>query len=234
MSLVEDLLSSSWVEFTAGLLGGGRRSMWVARLVDAATANKYDLVIFDVGPSLGALNRTVLLGSDGFVTPMAADLFSLYALDNIGNWISSWFRDYQRGYESAKGLHEEIEEYGLVWEPPIINGFLGYTVQQYVTKAMGGESRNVNAYERYRRQIPQRAEVLTSFSYELARNLDLGLVPNMFSMIPLAQAVHAPIRDLTTADGVRGAQVSQQARYVDRLDEIADRLIANMGLRSQK
>lgn len=232
MSMVEDRLSSSWIEFQAGDTGGARRSMWAGVLVAAA---EYDLVIFDVGPSLGALNRTVLLGSDAFVTPMAADLFSLYALDNISEWIRAWTKDYQRGYESVRDRGEIDPEDAclrLTPTPRVSRGWIGYTVQQYVTKAMGGGSRTVNAYEKYRRQVPGRAEALATISYPSARNHNLGVVPNMFSMVPLAQAAHAPIRELTPSDGVRGAQGNQQRRYVQRLEEIAEKLIRNTGLKA--
>lgn len=228
MSMVEDRLSSSWLDFQAGDPGGARRSMWSSGLVAAA---RYDLVVFDVGPSLGALNRTVLLGSDAFVTPMAADLFSLYALDNISEWVRAWTRDYHRGYQTLTEREEfDPEDARLKSEPSVSSGWIGYTVQQYVTKAMRGSSRSVNAYERYRRQIPDRAETLSAISYPNVEDHDLGVVPNMFSMVPLAQAVHAPIRDLTPADGLRGAQANQQERYVQRLEEIANRLIVNTGL----
>jgi cellulose biosynthesis protein BcsQ len=228
LSTVEDRLSSSWVDFRAGDLGGARRSVWAGALVDAAD---YDLVVFDVGPSLGALNRSVLLGSDVFVTPMAADLFSLYALDNISDWINTWGRDYRRGYDALVERDEfEVEEYGLTSSPRVYQAFAGYTVQQYVTKAMGTEYRSVNAYDRYKRQIPERAAALAKFLCPTATDPNLGVVPNMFSMVPLAQAVHAPIRDLKIGDGLRGAQVSQQARYLERLEEIAHRLAQNIGL----
>jgi len=229
MALVEDRLSTAWGDFLAGDPGAARRSMWVATLVANAA---YDLVIFDVGPSLGALNRTVLLGSDGFVTPMSADLFSLYALDNISSWMHSWLRDYQRAYRSTIEKEPESSELlDLGEDPPIIGGFLGYTVQQYVSKSMrGGSSRKVNAYERYRRQIPDRAQELKDFSTSDIQQFDLGVVPNMFSMVPLAQTVHSPIRDLTNSDGVRGAQASQHQRYVARLNEISSRLVENIQL----
>jgi hypothetical protein len=42
----------------------------------------------------------------------------------------------------------------------------------------------------------------------------------MFSMIPLAQSSHAPIADLGREDGLRGAQFSQQERYVEQLEGI--------------
>ena len=50
----------------------------------------------------------------------------------------------------------------------------------------------------------------------------------MFSMIPLAQSVHAPIMSLTSNDGIRGAQVSQQARYAAQLEEIFGRVSSRL------
>jgi cellulose biosynthesis protein BcsQ len=228
MATVEDRLSASWIDFQAGDLGGGRRSLWVSELVSAA---HHQVVVFDVGPSLGALNRCVLLGSDYCITPRAADLFSLYALDNIGDSIKTWAKDYRRGYASLRERSEfEPEAWGLQEEPRTSRAFAGYTVQQYVTKNMGGRYRTVNAYDRYRRQIPERAEVLTEIRAPEAQDLELGVVPNMFSMVPLAQAAHAPIRDLLPSDGLRGAQVNQQARYSEKLEQIALRLMQNVGL----
>lgn len=231
LSAVEDRLSSSWGDFIRGDVGGARRSLWARSLVRAA--DKYDLVLFDLGPSLGALNRSVLLGSDTFVTPTAADLFSLYALDNIGDWMKAWTRDYRRGHVALEDQEEfDLLELGLSATPEVAQGYLGYTVQQYVTKNTGGRLRSVNAYDRYRRQVPERARSLAymQFHPEADLDLDLGLVPNMFSMVPLAQSVHAPIRELSTTDGLRGAQVTQQKKYVDRLSRIASRLVENTGL----
>ncbi|MCE5359428.1 MAG: ParA family protein [Acidithiobacillus sp.] len=229
LSMVEDRLSSSWIDFRGGDPGGARRSMWASFLVEAAVEAGYELVVFDVGPSLGALNRCVLLGSERFVTPMAADLFSLYALDNIGEWIRSWTRDYSRGYDSLYERAEiELEKFHISRTPKTEHAFAGYTVQQYVTKRMGGLYRTVNAYDRYRKQIPDRANALASLRAPGVTNIELGLVPNMFSMIPLAQSVHSPIFGLTSADGLRGAQVSQQARYAEKLEEIARALLRNL------
>jgi cellulose biosynthesis protein BcsQ len=230
LSMVEDRLSASWIDFRGGDPGGARRSMWASTLISNST---YDYIIFDVGPSLGALNRCILLGSDRFVTPMAADLFSLYALDNIAEWIASWTREYERGFESLTERGEmNPSDWGICGEPRSKSAFAGYTVQQYVTKNSGGELRSVNAYDRYRRQIPERAEALSSLMAPGISDFDLGLVPNMFSMVPLAQTAHAPIRDLTPSDGLRGAQVNQQARYAEKLDDIASRLLENLGRRA--
>jgi cellulose biosynthesis protein BcsQ len=227
LALLEDTFSSSWEAFQTGDLGGARRTHWVNQLI--ATASGYDIVMIDVGPSLGALNRTVLIGSDYFVTPTAADLFSLFALENIGEWIQTWSKRYARGVEQVKEAFPEEAEETLPKYGGLNATYLGYTIQQYVTKARGGELRDVHAYDRYKRQIPTKAKRLatavgTPVKSSRVDRLSLGIVPHMFSMVPLAQAHHAPIASLTQADGLRGAQFSQQSRYAEQLDEIGRRL----------
>lgn len=228
LSVIEDRLSASWVDFKAGDLGAARRSLWMASLVQSVS---YDLVFFDMGPSLGALNRTVLLGCDRFVTPMAADLFSLYALDNIHEWVNGWIKDYSRGMdELVRGFPDELDEFRLPQEPALVNGFAGYTVQQYVSRSSGSEVRHVRAYEQYKARIPKRVKPLMSWASRPSMDPNLGLVPNMFSMVPLAQAAHAPIIDLKSSDGLRGAQVSQNQKYASQLRGIADRFARNLGV----
>lgn len=228
LSVVEDLLSTSWGEFLGKRLGGLRRSLWVRQLT-SQLENDYDYLVFDLGPSLGALNRSVLMGCDYFVTPVAADLFSLYALENIGDWVRGWIDEYHEAEAKLSAL-QDVTEYRIPKRLPIARGWAGYSVQQYVAKTTGGKIRGVKSYERYREQIPSRAARLTSLAAPAMVRPELGIVPNMFSMVPLAQTAHAPIAGLRTTDGVRGAQVTQQARYVEQLDEMFQRLTRNIGL----
>lgn len=226
LALLEDTFSSSWEAFQTGDLGGARRTHWVSQLV--ASARGYDIVIIDVGPSLGALNRTVLIGTDFFVTPTAADLFSLFALDNIGEWIKTWSRKYDRAVEEVtESFPREASEIFSRSDAELGATYLGYTIQQYVTKADKGKLRDLNAYDRYKRQIPAKAKKLATVvgtEVKQTEELDLGIVPHMFSMVPLAQARHAPIASLTQSDGLRGAQFSQQSRYAEQLENIGSRL----------
>jgi cellulose biosynthesis protein BcsQ len=220
LSIIEDTLGQSWADFGSGRAGGARRTAWV-RALRAELDTTYDVIVIDASPSLGAINRAALIGADYFTTPMSADLFSLYALDNIAGWLHRWLGVYDNSRRSAE---RELDSTGFADLLPerlqISRGFIGYTVQQYVSRTSGGEVRKVKAYDQHRAEIPSHAEELEELSEFEVDELELGTVPNMFSMIPLAQSVHAPIDSLTTADGLRGAQVSQQARYAEQLEEI--------------
>lgn len=216
LSIFEDILSDAWGRFRGGEPAGARRTMWLHSL-RAEIGDQYEVIVIDVSPSLGAINRSALVGSDSFVTPMAPDLFSLYALDNITFWFQRWLGEYDLGRSQAQEALESIDFAHVLPDPlPIRHGFIGYTVQQYVSRASGGEIRRIEAYDKHRRAIPKRAERLIELS-RLEDNIDLGTVPNMFSMIPLAQSSHAPMSDLKREDGLRGAQFSQQERYVEQL-----------------
>ena len=57
---------------------------------EAAKRFDADLILFDVGPNLGAINRSVLLGSNHVVVPLGADLFSLQGLRNLGPTLRDW------------------------------------------------------------------------------------------------------------------------------------------------
>jgi hypothetical protein len=53
-----------------------------------------ELVLIDVGPNLGAINRAALIASDDVCVPLAPDLYSLQGLKNPGpalmGWRSTW------------------------------------------------------------------------------------------------------------------------------------------------
>jgi cellulose biosynthesis protein BcsQ len=101
LSIVEDTLSQAWSEAAGGKIGGLRKSNWCAALC-TSLANRYDTVFFDIGPSLGSLNRTVLLGMQYFVSPMGADLFSIFGVRNIAEWLTHWLNVYGTGFDLSE------------------------------------------------------------------------------------------------------------------------------------
>lgn len=232
LALLEDVLSESWGQFAGGILGAARRTHWVAQLVAAAD---YDLVVFDVGPSLGALNRSVLIGSDMFITPVAPDLFSLYSFDNLATWFNKWGKTYERAVFATHSENEDVPLAPLMMSESgnVRVAFGGYTTQEYLTKYTEGKARSVLAYDKYKVQIPSKANALAQSLQSPELNLDLGVVPYMFSMVPLAQSAHAPISELKGSDGLNGAQFNQQSRYSKKLATIGDRLAAHLGLTAE-
>ena len=233
-STIEDKLSEAWWGATGGDLGGIRKTNWCVTLCRALQRD-YDVAFFDLGPSLGSINRSVLLGSDFFVSPMGCDIFSIIGIRNIADWLHQWIDLYKEGVKLCeKRTPNALTPYDIRSSVGVEHGFAGFTIQQYITKSKGGVRQPTKAFE----------HILQNFSGEVEKHLGphfaptvsvasmkLGDVPNMFSLIPLAQSVSAPIRELASADGLVGSQYRQAADYALVLDTLAANLARNLGLR---
>jgi len=228
-SLFEDPLSTAWTELPSGKAGGFRVSNWLRSYL-ANFENDYDLVLIDVSPSLGALNRSALLSCNYFITPLGADAFSLLGLRNISRWMTGWIDYYEIGLEQSERLNSgALEKFNIPKDIRVKDGFIGYTLQQYIAKSKAGERRPTKAYERILSDIPNEVEIfLKNFKHDKELDPHLGDVPNLYSLIPLAQSANAPIIALKAKDGLVGSQFSQAAEYrkiIGNLaSEIADRI----------
>lgn len=197
LALTEDLLASDWGGARAGDVRGIRTNLVFTELL--SRLQDYDLVFFDVSPSLGAINRAILLSVDYFVSPMSIDIFSLKAFENIAKWIDDWERDWDNGINNVKDKSRlpEFQTNEAI--------FLGYVTQQYLAKKDAtGTRRAVQAYENIRKNID--GVIDASFSDRVGgKPYQLGTVPNLFSLIPMSQSRHKPVFELTASDGIVGA-----------------------------
>lgn len=219
-SLFEDQLSQAWTDIPSGKAGGFRITNWLRSYL-AGYRSQYDIVFVDVSPSLGALNRSVLLSCDSFVTPLGADAFSLLGVRNISRWITGWIEYYTVALEQSERLNPgALERFNVPKDIYIKDGYIGYTLQQYIAKSKEGIRRPTKAYERILEDIPSEVnEYLSKFSgYQLNH---LGDVPNLYSLIPLAQNVNAPIISLKAKDGLVGSQFSQSSAYKKIIGDLA-------------
>jgi len=233
LSIIEDLLSSYWRETTAGDIGGIRKTNWFTSL-GKSQIDQYDAIFIDLGPSLGSLNRSVLLGSDYFVTPMGADIFSLIGLRNISDWLAQWIQLYKNGIDTCDRRFEgQIEKYPIKRNISIESGFVGYTIQAYIAKSLQGKRRPTDAFERILSHFPDEIQKnLGKYIYPgvSAANIKLGEVPNMYSLIPLAQNASSPIGSLKPRDGIVGAHYLQVDKYQVILNNVASALAKNIKL----
>jgi cellulose biosynthesis protein BcsQ len=148
LSLREDLLARDWSQAIGGDTRGLRTSYVFSELL--TRCGDYDYVFFDVGPSLGAINRSVLLGCDVFISPMSIDIFSLRAIENIRVSIEKW----RKQLATALGQIEDPESLPDAIEKEFKINFLGYVTQQYIAKTTGhGERQAVAAYERIMKKV---------------------------------------------------------------------------------
>jgi len=230
LALKEDLLSKDWQDAVAGEIRGLRTSFLFSDLL--SRCSEYDFVLFDMGPSLGSINRAVLLACDYFVSPMSIDIFSLKAIENISIALQEWKKKLSNGITQVdESLRDDIPKGGAF---DIM--FAGYVAQQYIQKTTGGEKRAVAAYENIMRRIPK--SIKAHFVEKLQQSdggikYEIGTIPNLFSLIPMAQTAHKPIFALRARDGVRGAHFTKVRDAESIYKKIAGQLLKNVAALSQ-
>lgn len=164
----------------------------------AATEIASDLVLVDVGPNLGALNRAALVTADYVVFPLAPDLHSLQGLRNLGpvlgDWREQWAERRDRNpldsLESPQGSMHPI----------------GYVVMQHALRF----DRPIHAYARWMNRIPGvYAQAVTN--HPLPQGMTVAHDPNCLailkhfrSLLPMAQEARKPMFLLKPADGAIG------------------------------
>ena len=90
LSRFEDKLSDAWPRCHNRDESAFRTMTAFHRLVQLGADWGAQLVLIDVGPNLGAINRSALIASDMVCLPLAPDLFSLQGLKNLGPTLREW------------------------------------------------------------------------------------------------------------------------------------------------
>jgi chromosome partitioning protein len=192
----------------------------VARVIERAGESAHaDVVLVDVGPSLGALNRAVHAACDAIVIPVAPDLFSLRGLQNVGPTLRDWQEQWKE-VKTPPGRH--------VPRPP--GQILGYVVQQHLARV----DRPVGGYQAWADRIPDSFARFVggrADGTELTIHNDpscLGLLKHYASLVPLAQSARKPIFALKQADGIGGGQIQSVAHARKQFSTFADTLLRTL------
>jgi len=234
MSIIEDRLSDAWGKSQSGDIGGIRITNWCSQLIKKF-ADRYDIIIFDVGPSLGALNRTILLSCDFILSPFGCDIFSLLGIKNISQWIKNWDKLYIRAIEYLRDQSPDaVDKFEIIASTENKFRLVGYSVQQYIMRSFVDGQRPVKAYDKIMQQIPETIRSSLDFlipEYHKEKDLELGHIPYLYSLIPMAQSAKAPIHTLEYGDGVRGSQSKQVKSYASLMHSVCSKLLENMGVK---
>jgi len=196
LSRFEERLAQEWPATLAGNNNAAARvTTAFHRLVRGASDGvAADLVLVDVGPNLGALNRAALLIADHVLVPLGADLFSAQGLRNLGPTLRRWRGDWQN--TALPRVSPTIDAPSGRMNP------IGYVVMQPIMRL----DRPVKAYQVWLERIPQvyATAVLGTPQVE-GRDHEIGTVRNYRSLMPLAHDARKPMFDLRAADGALGS-----------------------------
>lgn len=232
LSIFEDKLSESWLSLLGGDKGGLRRTNWLKNIIEKYK-DEYDYLIVDVGPSLGALNRSILLNCDYFITPMGSDIFSLMSLSNISDWVSSWMKKYQGAIKQQFEDKAIFKKYYINQDAYKTTRYLGYSVQQYNARKFKTGRRPVKAYEKIINQmqtlIEKNLAAFKPLNIKDNQNLKLGDVPYLGSIVPMSQSTNTPLFKLTSKEGLRGNQGGSVEQAAKMLMLISKNIQRNIG-----
>jgi cellulose biosynthesis protein BcsQ len=233
LSGFEDLLSTEWPNSMDNNLYRPLRILTAFWQVLQMAANKIqaDIILIDIGPNLGAINRSVLIATDYVVIPMGADLFSLQGLKNLGptlrNWKDSWKKrlDNWAASNDAKDYPDAALPEGKM-QP------IGYLCQQYGVRL----NRPVRSYDKWVRRIPQvyRESVLNEkVDKEIPQENDpycLAIIKHYRSLVPIAQEHRKPIFDLSAADGAIGSHANAVSAAKEDFRNLSTKIAEKIGL----
>ena len=221
LSRIEDDLSTAWPRCFEGDERAFRATTAFWRVIrEAAGRHRADLVLIDVGPNLGAINRAALVASSHVVVLVAPDLFSLQGLKNLGPILQRWRDTWKQALPKAVPALGELPQGEMA---PV-----GYVLMQHAER----QGRPTKAYAKWQARLPvaYRQSVLgqSASAGTAADTNQIQRIKHYRSLMPMAMEARKPMFDLTSADGAIGAhQVNvQQCRedFEALCREIARRL----------
>ncbi|CAJ65453.1 MULTISPECIES: ParA family protein [Frankia] len=212
LSVFEDRLSAAWPNSFLGKdIAALRTTTALHRVIDnGARTVGAEIVLIDVGPNLGAINRASLLSADTVLMPLAADLFSLRGLRNLGPTLREWRSTWQ-GTVLPKVPERIPAPRGLMMP-------IGYIVMQPPARA----DRPAKAHDRWLDRIPEvfATSVLTSGNPgPHDRSFEIATLRHYANLIPLAHDARKPMFELRAGDGaLGGTQTAVRRCYSDFRD----------------
>lgn len=232
LSSFEDTLSSEW----PGSMGDSNlyrpmrilSAFWQVLQMGAGQVNA-DIILVDIGPNLGAINRSVLIATDHVVIPLGADLFSLQGLKNLGPTLRSWKNLWGKRLDNWTSS-SEATEYPDFHLPHGYMQSIGYLCQQHSVRL----DRPVQAYDKWVKRIPKvyRESVLNepNAADDPAASDPhcLGTIKHYRSLIPMAQEHRKPIFRLTSADGAIGAHAAAVQGARKDFEDLAHKILAKI------
>lgn len=219
LSAFEERLSDAWPRSYTGDGAAVRTTTAFHRIIiDAACRVNAEIVLIDVGPNLGAINRAALLAADTVLMPLAADLFSLRGLHNLGPRLREW-RDTWQNTVLPK-VPATIPAPRGTMRP------LGYVIMQPTMRL----DRPVKAYQSWLERIPHvfAESVLDDPQAPTGREYEIATVRNYQSLMPLAHNARKPMFELKSADQAIGGTQSLVQRCRAEFQELAETVLARL------
>ena len=197
----------------------------------AAGEVEADAILVDIGPNLGAINRSALLAADYVAIPLAADLFSLQGLSNLGPALKEWRSLWQKRLDNWNS-NAEAERHPDFQLPAGRMKPIGYLCQQYSARM----DRPAKMYDKWAQRMPARyrKSVLNEKPVAGMKQQEdpycLAMVKHYRSLVPMAQEKRKPIFQLTPADGAIAGHAGAARDARKDFELLAKKIAAQMAM----
>jgi cellulose biosynthesis protein BcsQ len=219
LSTFEDKLSDAWPRCHDRDEAAFRViSAFYRVLHRAAQSRDAQLILMDVGPNLGAINRAAIIAAEHVAIPLASDLFSLQGLRNLGptlrHWREEWAERKERNPDPDLAL------------PSGDMAPAGYVVMQHAVRL----DRPVQAYKRWMDRIPAEYQSAVLDNVEKVPTTVgtdrhcLAQLKHYRSLMPMAMEARKPMFFLKPADGAIGAHTNAVQECYRDFKKLAERL----------
>lgn len=238
LSSIEDSLSEAHQQRFSSKIHEKRTYVAIGDFVNRlASFHQFEYVIFDVGPSSGALTRSIFLTCDAFYIPISPDRFNIQAIKTLSKIIDRWMSEHDQ-------IIKDFNDLGL----PVRHGkpqFLGAIPQFYKTY----KGKPKPGYQLWIKRLPAAiTNYLFPVLHKYSKNKDLAsslnvenictpTIPDFQGLGPLMQEFGVPVfdiqREMTSIVTESGAPwgggtwkgaVNRMKDFRSRYDQIVDRL----------
>ena len=219
LSEFENELNQYWTECFQQRPRGFRGTAALSDLVSSVcVANKIDIVFYDVGPNIGPLNRAIILDCDGFIIPVACDLFSVRALKTLGHSLATWIEAWETVSELAPANVSVL---------PGHPSFLGYIPQRFRTYGGDVASSYTRWFGRLEKEVANSIvtrlrQIDPSLAIGSLSSFRLGQVKEFSTLVTLAQEQGVPLAE------VSGAPPYQKSQAEESFELIAKKILVKL------
>lgn len=227
LSEYENILATGYNNAAAGQQLGYFQTSAIDRFMrHKGMSDQIDIFIIDTSPTLGLLNRVILLGGDYFAVPLMPDALSLQGIENLGLIFEKWKIDWKNTGKALAGAIES--QYVLAGD----SLFIGYILNSYNVYGQ----RPIKDHRRWIDQIPSRVQtflsekhcrnglVVQSSMHSLHDIQDYGRLPGIMHESGIALFDIDPIKAEATQPGSRENIEKAKKEF----DELSDSILTTL------
>ena len=122
ISLATGITSGKFLPFTRQFIGVFQK---IVR--QTAEHNNCEVILVDMSPNAGAMNRCILMSSDYFLIPTSPDFFSYQAIQSLGAMLPKWNEDF-------KEFRAQSVTNALPGKPPRMLGIISQKYRPYTRR----------------------------------------------------------------------------------------------------